>query len=91
MFGYGLLEGVPDIYNSFPFPTHQSWRMPQPGHPTMHPELAHTFSPKTPGDIATRRRFLTDGSVPFTGKTSKVLIFSVKLGIKSSLTDLCSN
>ncbi len=61
MLGYAKLDsGEPDHYDSFPFTDAGGRRSPVP----LYPQGLH----KSPVEIAQRRRFLTDGQAPFTGK-----------------------
>ena len=59
MFGHGMLESDIDFYDSFPFASRNS-----PVH--FYPQGLQ----KSPVEIAQRRRFLTDGQAPFTGKST---------------------
>ena len=60
-FGCGVLDGLPDYYNSLPF---------QGPPPARIPLATQQHLPFQKGtlDLAARRRFLGDGTLPFSGE-----------------------
>ena len=64
VYGFGLLEDLPDVYNKPPYPPHE------PLIPITHPSHPAYSSNATqpPTDIAARRRYVCDNTAPFSGR-----------------------